>query len=403
MAFTLDPEYWKKQRHALQKGLFGFEDASSYVPLFAGTIKEAVSLFPTEGSRDIHPYLNKLTFEVIHSVFFGKPANAVNPLKAKPEDLRFVQATARTFNHGGALYHNPVARMILNMDQLTPELKARIPQPVLDEWNGFCQAVEEILEIAMGRIDNALAQGPDPNAPSQPLLFRYQREGKLTNDELLLNCAGLVQAGVDTTANTMLWCLTRLGQYPTVQHKLREEIQSIGKSKAELWTADQLQSLKLLSSFVDETMRLTPTALGHLRTTLEDCEVVSHRLDGKRFRIPAGTKIMFSSQPMRNDPKFVESPHEFQLQRFTRECKHARRGTDQAKLDHPISDVFSFGPRMCLGARLAKIELLNMLAETIEQFHVGFVDENVGKQIGVSNNFLTRPDPIPQFKFTPST
>jgi cytochrome P450 len=54
---------------------------------------------------------------------------------------------------------------------------------------------------------------------------------------------------------------------------------------------------------------------------------------------------------------------------------------------------------MCLGARLAKLELLNILAETLDQYdRVEFTNAN--QTIGVANAFLNRPDPIPDIKFT---
>ena len=79
-----------------------------------------------------------------------------------------------------------------------------------------------------------------------------------------------------------------------------------------------------------------------------DCELFSKRLNEKVL-LKAGTTVQFASCPMKADPGVVKDPTVFQADRFTKENKKSRRGTPEAILDHPIADLFSYGPRMCLG------------------------------------------------------
>jgi len=398
MAFTTDPAYWKVQRHALQKGLFGFEDAKSYVPLFNSAVREAVMRFPKEQS-DMMNYLNKLTFEVIHLVLFGTRANAIDPDKAPQRDIDFINATLSSFSAGPKLQYDPMGQLIPKMDQLPKEYLAAIPKETLDTWGQFVKDINAIIEIGADKVKETLARAGESSQPGVPdcLVVRYAKDGILSQDELFINGAGLLQGGVDTTSNSILWSLTRLAQFPEAQEKCRQEIQALGKPKETLWDAERLSSLKLLPSFFDETMRFAATASGHRRTTAEDCEIVSRR-SGQRYIVPKGTDIFFSNREMRVDPKYVTNSETFQVDRYTRECKHARRGKPEALIDSQVADVFSFGPRMCLGARLAKVEMLNILAETLENFKVEFQDPN--QKVGITNTFLTRPDPVPKFKFT---
>ena len=120
---------------------------------------------------------------------------------------------------------------------------------------------------------------------------------------------------------------------------------------------------------------------------------------GNKYLNPAKLVVMFSSHPMRNDARYVDKPDEFQEGRFLRECRHARRGTEKSRLDNSVADVFSFGPRMCLGARLAEIELLSILAATLERYRVELSSLNETKVYGVKNTFMNQPDPTPKFEF----
>jgi len=405
MAFS-DGQDWKHLRHAMQEGLFGYEDAQSYVPLIAQVGRDIAERIPKH-EKDILQYLNLATFELIHSVIFGIRTNVLEESKANPVDLEFVKATFGAFKHGADLMFDPVASMIAVADKLPPQAKASIPQSAWEKYDYFCQSMNSILDIGAGKVKQLIAESVESKYKSdstgtKPLLVRYILSGQLNEDQMVLNVAGLLQGGVDTTANTLAWSLTRLAQFPHVQKPLRDEIRAVKPNPDALWTAEELGQLKLLSSFVDETMRLVPTAQGHLRTPLDDCVVTSRR-QNVSYTIPKGSRVQFISSPLQNDPSIVSNPAEFKVDRFTRECKHARRGTPEAKIDHPLTDVFSWGPRMCLGARLAKIELVLTLAEVIGMHNIGFQDSRTNRNIGVFNSFLTRPDPIPEFRFTKAT
>ncbi len=51
----------------------------------------------------------------------------------------------------------------------------------------------------------------------------------------------LIQAGSETTSHTLTWMLCYLTQYPEVQHKIHEELDSVVGSRAEVGLADKLK------------------------------------------------------------------------------------------------------------------------------------------------------------------
>ena len=67
--------------------------------------------------------------------------------------------------------------------------------------------------------------------------------------------------------------------------------------------------------------------------------------------------------------------------------------------DHPLMrDGFGHGPRMCLGARVAQLELQLVVAHVIRAHRLS-VDGARG--FHVANHASTYPDPAPKLKFEP--
>ena len=178
---------------------------------------------------------------------------------------------------------------------------------------------------------------------------------------------------------------------------MREEI--LAQKRSSEWTAETLKNVKGLQPFIDETMRPAPTAGGHMRLSPSSVELTSQR-SGKSYVLPAGTMFVYTQAQVMNDPSVVSNAHEFDLNRFSRECKRDRRGKTDAVLDSPMNDVFSSGPRQCIGSRLAKVEIRLVIAELVARYHVGFAIESLPPKYTIWNALLSRPDPVPKFVFT---
>jgi len=394
MSFTEKPETWKRLRHGLQVGMFGYEEADSYIPLLNSASKDASKRMAQHGS-DILPYLNLTTFEMIHTVLLGYRPFVVDETKAKESDLKYVSYVYELNQAGGRLQNSPTARIGI----LNPASNLATPSD-LDGWKTFVQHHDYILDAGKTKIEQIL-NAPPTNLPVTPYVLRIVSDGKLSMDEIVNNAAGLLLGGVDTTANTLLWVLTRLAENPKAQSALRDEIMSVRANPDDDWTAASLKAVRMMQSVIDESMRLAPTASGHMRVTAGPVELHSNRT-GKSFSFPPGTRFVFSHPQIRNDPEFVTEPETFNPDRFSRECKRSRKGSTAAlALDAPTTDVFSSGPRMCLGARLAKVELKMLLGDILSQYQVSFDLRVESKGYSIVNGFLTRPDPVPKFVFTP--
>jgi len=165
----------------------------------------------------------------------------------------------------------------------------------------------------------------------------------------------LIVAGFETSATTVLWALTLLADYPDVQRRLQEEIDSV-VSRDRLPSLDDKQKLPYVEAAILEIMRyktLVPLGIPHI--TMCDTEVKGHF-------IPQGTMVLPNLYAAHMDPNVWYKPLEFRPERFLDE------GGNVIKRDMMIS--FSLGKRSCLGELLARQEVYLFITGLVQQFHI---------------------------------
>lgn len=156
------------------------------------------------------------------------------------------------------------------------------------------------------------------------LLQAQDADERLSEDDVVLLVTGLIGAGSETTALAAVEVVKALLQHPDPMERLR---------------ADR----SLASRCIDEVLRFTLGGpAGALRYALRD-----FRLRGKPIR--QGQMIMLSFAGANRDPAVYAEP-------------------DRLDLDRPVRDLLCFGhgPHYCLGANLARAELVSMLEALLD-------------------------------------
>lgn len=100
----------------------------------------------------------------------------------------------------------------------------------------------------------------------------------------------------------------------------------------------------LLEKAIDEAIRLDPAVTFLFRTAKIDLE-----LDGQT--INKGQTVFISTHACNRDPNTYSSPHQFNMYR-----------------DAKPHLSFGFGPHYCLGAKVAKIELMCLFKELFKRY-----------------------------------
>ena len=173
-------------------------------------------------------------------------------------------------------------------------------------------------------------------------------EKKLTTEEISAQGIIFVIAGYETTSSTLQFLSYELGRNHDVQEKMADEIESfLGKEDPNYYN---VKKLKYMNAVINETLRMYPPI--HLLSRQAEVDTT---INGRT--VPAGTAVMIPVANINRDPEFFPEPTSFRPERFM--DKHKEN-------INPLTFLpFGYGPRQCIGIRLAmmevKIALVHML------------------------------------------
>ena len=191
-----------------------------------------------------------------------------------------------------------------------------------DEENEDAMAVFQLFALCE-EISALKKESPDDSILSK--LVNEEIEGqKLEQVQINMFFVTLAIAGHETTRGTAVHFIRLMSEHP-------EQFELI-KSDPD----------KYLSNAIDEVLRVAPPVIKFRRTATQDAEIGGQR-------IKKGDKIYLSYPAANRDPAVFEDPDRFDILRANAN-KHLSYGT---------------GPHVCLGARLAHMQLTALLMEII--------------------------------------
>ncbi|PIO29930.1 hypothetical protein AB205_0039820, partial [Aquarana catesbeiana] len=216
----------------------------------------------------------------------------------------------------------------------------------LPYWGRFVEAWDAI--FAYGR----LQRGEDLGGA---YLTHLLTNGKLGLKEVYGIMPEILQAGVDTTSNTLTWALYLLAKHPEIQKTLYEEVVSVIPGD-KIPSHEDLARMPLLKAVIKETLRMYPVVPQNGRI-ITDKEIV---LEGYMF--PKDTLFVLSHYVLSRDENSFSEPDKFLPQRWLR---------SSGKNHHPFASIpFGYGVRGCLGRRVAELEMHLALSQLIRQFQL---------------------------------
>lgn len=188
------------------------------------------------------------------------------------------------------------------------------------------------------------------------LMFQAQASEQQLGDEKLVGHATLTFAAAHlTTAHTLSWTLFLLAQHPDVMQKLSEELAE--QTTGDHPTYDELSQLTYLDWVIKESMRILPASSYSQRICAEPVQLGP-------LSLPKGTPVIFSQFITHHRSDLYEDPDSFRPDRWKDLSPSAYEYLP-----------FGAGPRMCIGASLAMVELRTCLAIILKRFHFQ-VEEN---------------------------
>jgi len=249
----------------------------------------------------------------------------------------------------------------------------------------------ELFERMVHDVEHQIEQG-DERPSFAGNLLRERDRNDLSDSELAWLSASMYLGGSETTAKTMTWFLLAMIAYPEKQRKCQEELERvIGRSRMPT-LADQT-NLPYIRATIRELLRWRPvTPLGIMHYSMED-----DWYEG--YFIPKGTTCIANVWSLNRDRAvYGEDADDFNPDRFI---------DNDGQLSPPLPDTkneghvtFGFGPRICLGRRMANASLFINIASILWSASVSPMMDEAGKPIipdtleTVNSGVVVRPLPF---------
>jgi cytochrome P450 len=371
---------WQDARRKLQMDILMPQVAASYIPLLATATRDMSETFPTL-CNDMDSFCMRAVFDMFSAAILGRSYRTLVVNQADPVGSEFAVNTQEAFRLCGDLLVSPIEKFYYDWGIETAKFKEFLKR--MDASYSVAalltkQALEGVtamqgLETPQFDSEDAVKLYDGKISADQLSLLegsyiqRLIKRGALTVEEACHQVPPLVFAGVDTTASALMWFLVNLAKNPDKQALLAKELDSVLKGGNYTPNA----SLPYLRSCGRESHRISPAVAG-IGYRILDTDVELHG-----YNVPAGTRIHFGLEALQVDPSIVTDPDKFQPERWFPENIAARKGTESEILDHRlIATPFSFGPRMCIGGRLAEVEIMTAVCRLVQDYEFKLTDDH---------------------------
>tara|TARA_R110000868_G_scaffold120773_3_gene320613 strand:+ start:21499 stop:23025 length:1527 start_codon:yes stop_codon:yes gene_type:complete len=241
---------------------------------------------------------------------------------------------------------------------------------------GHGAAARVIADLRRQVADVAAARRAQPDAETAgrtPDFLDLLLGAGLDETAIVDNLLTFLAAGHETTARSLSWTIYLLSQAPDVLDRLEAEIDA-----APLDTTDPAQWMDALpwtTAVIKESLRLYPSAPILARTSIAADDVTG-------VAITANTDVLVSTWLLHRQRDFWPEPDAFRPERFFGE----------AALDIPRHAwlPFGLGPRVCIGARFAMMEMVIVLGSLLRKLRFRFAGN-------------THPVPVMRITLQPDT
>ncbi|NET23992.1 MAG: cytochrome P450 [Okeania sp. SIO1I7] len=327
--FVVNEEEHLQQRKLMMPA-FHKTKVESYRDEMVAMTQSEIDQLSTDRPCEISQLMHRLTLRIATKTLFG-------------EDINTVDSTA-----------GEVLQKILNC-QRAPSIKLfpfDIPGLVFHRYlNLLAQYETKIKKI----IADKRAKGVNDNDVLSMLIEARDEESghPLSEEELIAHTGVIFLAGHETTANALTWTMFLLSQHPQITGDLVNELDSVLHGEAP--TLEQLHQLPLLDRVIKESMRILTSVPWNGRVTSETTE-----LGG--YEIPKGTEVFVSIHHTHHMSEIYQDPEAFKPERWE-------------TINPSIYEYnpFSAGPRLCLGATFAMMEIKIVLAMVLQHFRWEYV------------------------------
>jgi cytochrome P450 len=328
-------EFWRRQRRLAQPA-FHRSRIHEYAATMLESAQAQIRPWHDGEERDVASEMMSLTLDVAVRTLFGTtlPAEAQQVGRAMTFLMRYQLRRQRS----------PV----------------RIPENWPTPENRRAERERGFVDSLVYRIIEDRKSQPHANHRNDllsMLMAAMDEDGsQMTPKQLRDETMTLFLAGHETTAQMLSWTWYMLGENPSAERRLHEELSSVlGGRPPEV---SDLGRLRYLQAVMNEVLRMYPPAYILGRTSITPCQIGG-------YDFPAGSTMLCSQWVMHRDPRYFADPDEFRPERWL----------DGLANRLPAGAYFPFGdgPRRCIGQGFALLEAAIVIGTLAQRFRLRLV------------------------------
>ena len=331
---TSDGEDWAKNRRIMQP-VFSSKSVNSFDKIINAATSSLVQDWSTSCDKAAPIWLDRdmsrVTFQVVSRTLFG-----TNIDHASDEMIDILN--------------------LLNIHPMRLSALLRLfPWLPTSGNKKFLRANRRLNEIVYKLIEEHRKPGADKENIVGRLLAvnEAEPEDMMSDEQIRDEIVTLMLAGHETSATGLTWAFYLLSKHPEIEQRLHEELKN--RLDGEPATSTNLADLPYLKKVVQESLRLFPPVWGIARRSTEETVLGN-------YQIPKNSYIAITPYVLHRDPKHWPDPEKFDPERFN---------LSEGKTRHSYSYLpFAAGPRACIGASMAMLEMQLIMAQLIQRFKI---------------------------------
>ncbi|AUY48022.1 cytochrome P450 [Streptomyces sp. CB01881] len=323
-----------RDRRRVVQPAFGQDRMAGYLAVMHQVTEERAARWRPGQVLDVAKEMNHLALEIVTRTLFD----------------------ARLSEDATLAFHQALPDMVKGqiVQSLYPHpALARLPLPVNRRFDTAVRVLNQVVDQAVdrgarpaGRPFGGEAQPGRNAAPTLPALLRAATDpatGRpLTEADVRSEAITMFGAGTETVSTTLTWLIDELLRHPRVEALVLAELDE-HLPAGTVPTPEALARLTYTRSVTREVVRLHAPNAFLMRTASVPVEL-------GRYRIPAGTELLYSLTALHRDPLLHPDPLRFHPGRW-------REGDGSAGTGPRAFLPFGAGKHKCIGEAFAWAEL----------------------------------------------
>lgn len=245
---------------------------------------------------------------------------------------------------------------------------------ILLKWTSIKQSSQDFTNMVNYKVNKRLQEKTNDKRDVVSLLNGMSKE------ELFAECSTLLNAGNDTTHNSLTNALYLLCTNPDKLNRLREILDEIPPADGDVYVYDQLKDIEYLRACIDETFRVRPpVGIGLPRIIPPGGAYINGRF--YKGHLTVSTPIY----TINRDPNLFHEPEEYIPERWI-------EGSEKERNDlRAYCLPFLTGSRACIGRNLAYLEQSVVLSSLVRNFEFLIMDK---KPMRIIERFNANPEKL---------